>query len=108
MKDPNDSATIDALEAPRRGRPSSGNALSNAEKQRAYRERVKAAKQDQERRQGAFKPVDMTSSELCHIIQALKEYSTTMGPANAHHRPMHDALLERLIEAYPKHTRGQE
>ncbi|MNZ27769.1 hypothetical protein D3C78_449910 [compost metagenome] len=44
MKDPNDILTIDALEAPRRGRPKSGNALSNAEKQRRYRERLKAEK----------------------------------------------------------------
>lgn len=106
MKDPNDTSTIDALETPRRGRPKSGNALSNAEKQRLYRERVKAAKQRQRMTQGALKPVDMTTSELCHVIQALKEYSVTMGPANEHHRQMHDALLARLIAEYPKHAKA--
>jgi len=108
VKDVNDNATLDAFAAPRRGRPKTGNALSNADKQRAYRERKKASKQVKERTQGAFKPVDMTLSELCHIIAALDSYTETMCPQNAHRLPMHNALLERLIAVYPKHARDRE
>ncbi|MNZ27760.1 hypothetical protein D3C78_449810 [compost metagenome] len=48
MKDPNDKATIDALESPRRGRPVTGKAKSRAQIQREYRERRKASKSQEE------------------------------------------------------------
>ena len=42
MKDPHDKTTIDALDLPRRGRPRKEGALSNAERQRRHRAKLKA------------------------------------------------------------------
>lgn len=42
MKDTHDKATRDLIDKPRRGRPPTGKAMTPAEKQRAYRERLKA------------------------------------------------------------------
>ncbi|MDH1011909.1 hypothetical protein N5J43_21885 [Pseudomonas nicosulfuronedens] len=39
MKDAKDKATLDAFEAPRKGRPRKEGAMTNAEKQAAYRKR---------------------------------------------------------------------
>lgn len=63
MKDQNDTQTIDALDAPRRGRPKSSNALSNAEKQRAYRERNKD-----------LRSLKLTKSEASELLRALNNY----------------------------------
>jgi len=41
MKDPKDLSTSDLLLPPKLGRPRSGNALSNSQKQKAYRQRAK-------------------------------------------------------------------
>lgn len=47
MKDPNDKATLDLIDKPRRGRPSTGKAKTQAQIQREYRQRVKARQSDQ-------------------------------------------------------------
>lgn len=72
MKDPNDSATIDALDAPRRGRPKSGNALSNAEKQRRYRERKKAAGAENKGRTYTREEVQKAVQEYQDVITRLQ------------------------------------
>lgn len=44
MKDPHDKTTRDLIDKPRRGRPATGKAKSQAQIQREYRQRVKAKK----------------------------------------------------------------
>lgn len=47
MKDPHDKATRDLIDKPRRGRPVTGKAKSQAQIQREYRQRKKLKKQAQ-------------------------------------------------------------
>ncbi len=52
-------------ETPSRGRPKSGNALSNADKQRAYRERKKAE---------GVQSLAVTKNEAQELLRALNNY----------------------------------
>lgn len=90
MKDPKDTATIDALETPQRGRPKSGNALSNAEKQRAYRERKKSEKSS---------TVVLTLHELKLCGVALQSMIERMEPATD---PILNELRDRLYEQWQR------
>ncbi|MNZ29797.1 hypothetical protein D3C78_470510 [compost metagenome] len=95
MKDSNDTATIDALEAPRRGRPKTGNALSNAEKQKAYRARLAAEK---------VSHVQLDLYELASCVASLgfliREHGESANPAMI-------ALRDRLSEQW-RRARGRD
>lgn len=106
MKDPHDQGTPDLLPLPKtRGRPKTGNALSNAEKQRAYRQRLKAKKQQRaeylEQFQDSF-VVRLSPHELVNIVYALDYYTKSLKIFGPERLPIHNELRERLRSIYQK------
>jgi len=83
MKDVKDLRTADLSLPPKLGRPVSGNALSNSQKQKAYRQR--------KREQGSV-TVILTLDELARLVGHLN-----LAPAGyPDYQAMNDALLARL------------
>ena len=80
MIDAKDQGTqpLDLGDAPkRRGRPSTGNAMSNADRQRAYRERQKAQRNENPeigiKNEAGKVLIEVTEHELLNIVYALDD-----------------------------------
>lgn len=85
MKDRNDSATLDAFQAPRRGRPPKDSALDGATRQRQLRQARKAA---------GWRRLEVSPDELALIRESLLwDMGTTGDPVR---RAGIEALLTRL------------
>lgn len=96
MIDPKDNSThpLDLGEAKRRrGRPSTGKAMSNAERQRAYRERAKA--QRNEKPESGTDMVSRAKYEELHAITI--EISDRCALAEHHRDELHDQV-QKLLE----------
>ncbi|MCL6693511.1 hypothetical protein M8R19_33060, partial [Pseudomonas sp. R3.Fl] len=96
MIDPKDNSTqpLDLGEAKRRrGRPSTGKAMSNAERQRAYRERAKA--QRNEKTENGTDLVSRAKYEKLHAITI--EISDRCALAEHHRDELHEQV-QKLLE----------
>lgn len=94
MKDPNDKQTLDLIDKPRRGRPVTGNAKTQAQIQREYRQRQSVIKNHER----VFL-IELSDRELSSIVYGLdREYKglKALGHPKA---PAVDQLRE-LLRAY--------
>lgn len=86
MKDPKDRATRDAFEAPKRGRPVTGNAKSGAQRAREFRRR---------RRAEMGKVVSLTADERSAVLVAVRVF-ITQGLGVAEDLPHYQSVLSKL------------
>lgn len=103
VKDSNDNQTLDLLEKPRRGRPSTGKAKSQAQIQREYRQRQAAIKNHDR----VF-IIELSDRELSSIVYGLdREFKclTALGHPKA---PCVDQLRELLRAHFQGKKKGRK